>query len=62
LWISQKNLVRKYDFTNPAQVKETRIEPGSILNVPEHLRDAMRKAFDVAGAPVQQQNSHNAER
>jgi beta-lactamase regulating signal transducer with metallopeptidase domain len=57
LWILQKGLVRKYDFTNPAEVKETRIEPGSIMDAPEHLRDALRKAFDVPGAPVQQQNS-----
>ncbi|MCY2996028.1 MAG: DUF1549 domain-containing protein [Planctomycetota bacterium] len=57
LWILQKDLVRKYDFTSPAQVKEVRIEPGSILNVPEHLRDAMRKAFHMPGAPAQQQKS-----
>ena len=57
LWILQKDLVRKCDFTNPAQVKETRIEPGSIADVPEHLRAAMRKAFDVLGAAGQQQNS-----
>lgn len=55
LWIAQKGLVRKYDFTNPAQVKETRFGPGSITNVPERFREALRAALDVPGAPVQQQ-------
>src|SRR5262249_20325547 len=42
---------------DPADVKETRFDEGGIVNVPEHLRDAFRKAFDVPGAPVQQQES-----
>lgn len=56
LWILQKDLVRKYDFTHPAQIKETQVKRGGILDLPEHLRAAMRKTFDVPGAPVQQQN------
>jgi hypothetical protein len=60
LWVMQKGLVRKYDFINPAQVKETRFEPGSIVNVPGHLHKALRKVFDVPGAPVQQQESQNS--
>jgi len=56
LWITQKGLVRKIDFTDPADVKETRFDDG-IVNVPEALRVAFRKAFDVPGAPVQQQDS-----
>ncbi len=57
LWVMQKGLVRNYDFSNPAQVTETRFEPGSIANVPMHLHNALRKALDVPGAPVQQQES-----
>lgn len=57
LWVIQKGLVRKQDFTNPAQVKETRFEPGRIIDVPEPLRDALRKVFEVEGAPVQPQGS-----
>jgi hypothetical protein len=57
LWVTQKGLVRKYDFANPAEVKESRFEQGGIMNVPEQLRDAVRKALDVPGAPVQQQES-----
>jgi BlaR1 peptidase M56/Protein of unknown function (DUF1549)/WD40-like Beta Propeller Repeat len=53
LWVMQKGLVRKYDFTNPAQVKETRCDPGRIVDVPEQLRDSLRKVFDAPGAPVQ---------
>ena len=54
LWVAQKGLVRKYDFRNPAQVKETRFDPGSIVDVPEQLRDSLRKVFEAPGAPVQQ--------
>lgn len=57
LWVMQKGLVRKYDFINPAQVQETRFERGGIGNVPGHLQEALRKVFDVPGAPVQQQES-----
>jgi beta-lactamase regulating signal transducer with metallopeptidase domain len=57
LWVTQKGLVRKIDFTDPADVTETRFEHGGIVNVPEHLRDAFRKALDVPAAPVQQQES-----
>jgi hypothetical protein len=57
LWVIEKERVRKYDFANPAQVKETRIEPGNIINIPAHLRDALRTVFDVPDAPVQQQKS-----
>lgn len=56
LWVMQKNLVRKYSFDNPAQVKEMTIEPGNILNIPAPLQDTMKQAFNVAGPPVQQQN------
>ena len=48
------DLVRSYDFTNPAQVKETRIEPGSIDNVPERFREALRAVLDVPGTPAEQ--------
>lgn len=57
LWVLQKDLVRKYDFTIPAQVKETRFEQGGIANVPEALRDALRKVMNVPDAPIQQQES-----
>ena len=26
--------------------------PGGIINLPEHLREAMKKAFNVAGGPM----------
>ncbi|HWB03808.1 MAG TPA: M56 family metallopeptidase [Verrucomicrobiales bacterium] len=46
LWITQKGLVRSYDFTNPAQVQETRYEPGSIVNIPAPFRDALKGALE----------------
>jgi beta-lactamase regulating signal transducer with metallopeptidase domain len=55
LWIIQKGLVRRYDFTNAVKVKETRFEPGSIDNVPERFRKTLNKSLGVPHAPVQQQ-------
>lgn len=55
LWVQQKDLVRKYDFADPWKVQETRFAEGGITNIPMHLREAMKKAFDVSGAPVQKQ-------
>lgn len=57
LWVIQKGLVRKYDFTNPAQVTETRSQPGSIVDIPEQFHEALNGALDVPGAPVQQRKS-----
>jgi len=57
LWVMQKGLVRKHNFSDPAKVKETRFEPGSIDDVPQPLRDALRKVFEVPGA--QQKESQN---
>ena len=51
LWILQKDLVRKYDFTNPDALKESRFESGGITNVPEPLREALQKVFDVSSTP-----------
>jgi hypothetical protein len=51
LWVAQKGLVRKYNFTDPDRVNETRFEPGTSADVPEPLRDALRKVFAVPGAP-----------
>ena len=50
LWITQNGMVRSYDFTHPAQVKETRFEPGSIDHVPAQFREALKAALDVPGA------------
>jgi len=55
LRVRQEGTVRSYDFTNPAQVKETRFEPGSIDNVPEKLRDSLRQVFDAPVAPMPQE-------
>ncbi len=49
LWVAEKDVLRSYDFTTPAQVKETRIEPASIDNVPEPLREALRAALEGGG-------------
>ena len=55
LWVVQKDLVRKYDFANPAQVQEMKIEPGTIINIPAHMQEALKQAFDLSGESVPQQ-------
>jgi hypothetical protein len=52
LWIKQKGMVRSYDFTNPAQVKETTFrEPADLAKVPKPILDAMPAVLDVPSAP-----------
>ena len=54
LWVRQKGSVRSYDFTNPAQVKESTLEdPANLEKVPRPILDALRAALDVPGAPPQ---------
>ncbi|MHB9081088.1 MAG: M56 family metallopeptidase [Pirellulaceae bacterium] len=55
LWITQKGLVRQFDFANPAQVMEMRLEEPYVEKMPKPIFDALTKALSVAGAPVQQQ-------
>ena len=47
LWVRQTGLVRKYDFANPAQVKETRFEDGEVVNGPEQISNALKAALVV---------------
>jgi beta-lactamase regulating signal transducer with metallopeptidase domain len=52
LWVQQKSDLRSYDFTDPAQVKETSVEElADLEKVPKPIRDALRAEFDVPGAP-----------
>lgn len=47
LWIAQSGLLRSYDFTNPAEVKEMRFAPGSIDTIPERFRDGLQSLLIV---------------
>ncbi len=44
LWVSQKGLARSYDFTNPAEVKETRLGPDEVVNLPKRFKEAIETA------------------
>jgi hypothetical protein len=57
LWVIEKELVRRYDFRDAGAVKEVRISPGSIGDVPEPLRGAMQQAFGELAASGQQQRA-----
>ncbi|MFO0978780.1 MAG: M56 family metallopeptidase [Planctomycetaceae bacterium] len=56
LWVSQAGLLRSYDFTNNAAVKETRYEGDQITTapIPEALNAALRAAL-TAKESVQEQ-------
>ena len=46
LWVLQKGAIRSYDFTNPAEVKETTVEePAKPEKVPQAILDALRAAL-----------------
>ncbi len=50
LWVSQKDLLRSYDFTDNAAIKETRYEGQQIATapIPADVRDALRVALEKA--------------
>ncbi len=53
LWLLQDKNLRTIDFSNPAQVKETRVGQGAELeSVPSAIRDALNAAVDVRAAPA----------
>jgi hypothetical protein len=55
LWLKQKGLLRKIDFTNPSKVEETRFDAGNDANAPisQAIREALNAAFSVpAPQPV----------
>lgn len=52
LWVQQKDGLSSYDFTNPAEVKETVLsEPAARAKVPQPVRDALRAVLDALAAP-----------
>ncbi len=55
LWVSQKGLLRSYDFTNLPSVKETRYEGDNVADapVPADVREAIRAALAIPEAPTQ---------
>lgn len=50
LWVQQKGIVRSYDFTDPAQVKETQLNESDFDKVPKPIMEALRTALDAPGA------------
>ncbi len=43
--MQEEGQVRCYRFSNPAEVIETRFEPGDVTSVPELLRETMKQVF-----------------
>ncbi len=53
LWLLQEKNLRSFDFSNPAQVKETTFGEGADLGgVPTAIRDALNGALDARAAPA----------
>lgn len=57
LWVSQKGLLRKVDFTNLAKVQETRFEADQAADapIPPDIREALSAALAAPEAPKQVQ-------
>ncbi len=52
LWIKQKGLVRSYDFTDPAEVKETTFKkPTDLEKVPKRILDVLPDVRDAPSPP-----------
>jgi hypothetical protein len=53
LWVTEKGLLQRIDFTNPAQVQETHYRADNIANapIPPDIREALRAALAVTDAP-----------
>jgi hypothetical protein len=53
LWVMKAGVLWSYDFTKPAQVKETTHEqPADLEKVPRSIKDALRAATDAHDAPA----------
>ncbi|WP_254513015.1 M56 family metallopeptidase [Anatilimnocola floriformis] len=55
LWVVQKGLTRKFNFADPAKVKEERFEDGSLSAASPAMQEALKKVFAPADAPAPQQ-------
>ena len=52
LWVLQEGTIRRYDFTNPADVKETNLEqPANLGRTPKLILDALRAKVDLFDVP-----------
>ena len=54
VWLIEEGIVRSYDFTNPSQVQELRMVPGSLINVPEHMREPLGESRTLLNPPAEQ--------
>ena len=53
LWVMEKGSVRRFDFTDPADIKETTIDqPAGLDNVPRPILDAVRPLISVFDPPA----------
>ena len=55
LWVAQKGLLRSFDFSDPASVKETRYQGGEVATapIPADVRGALSDALAAPAAPKQ---------
>jgi beta-lactamase regulating signal transducer with metallopeptidase domain/biopolymer transport protein ExbD len=47
LWVLTKGAARRIDYSNPAQVKETTIKPGTGEDMPNEFRDAVGRILSI---------------
>ncbi len=51
LWIAEEGKLRSVDFTIPAEVKETQIDPADTSKVPDRFLKALRPTFERKPQP-----------
>jgi beta-lactamase regulating signal transducer with metallopeptidase domain/WD40 repeat protein len=54
LWLLTKGAVRKIDYSNPGQVKETSITRGSRDDMPDEFREAVKRILTISNVPAEQ--------
>lgn len=57
LWVTQKGLTRRYDFSDPYEIKETQFKSDINSNIPERFRKVVKAALNLPDAPVQERES-----
>lgn len=51
LWITHAGMVRSVNFSDPADVKTSRFEPGKVENIPDRFRNVLKPFLEQPVAP-----------
>jgi Protein of unknown function (DUF1549) len=57
LWVLSKGAVRRIDYSNPSEVKETTVNPAGGEGMPEEFRDAVKRILKIYNIPAADQEA-----